>query len=95
MGLFYYPDMRIIAEHRYDNNTRSFMAGEMTVLQYEKFIADPENTIIEILTEFQKEAPEMDEYEMKSFLEWLTPWAKNKMKTVGGETQVNDFHISK
>lgn len=67
----------------------------MTVSHYEHFISNPEEAIMDILTEFHKEPPELNEDEMKSFLEWLTPWAKNKMKTAGGETQANDFHISK
>lgn len=95
MGLFYYSNMRIIEEHFYDNNSKSFKAWEMTVGQYERFLVSPEEIIKEILTEFQKEVPGMNEDEMKSFLEWLTPWSKTKVKTPGGDIPTNDFHISK
>ena len=96
MGDFFtIQNMRIIDDHKYDNNSKSFRAWEMTVNQYEHFLTNPEEAIKGILTEFQKDIPEMNEDEMKSFLEWLTPWAKTKIKTAGGETPVNDFHISK
>lgn len=71
----------------------------MTVGQYEKFMTDPEEIILDILMEFNEKIPDLSTDEMKEFMKSVLSWSdgfkKNGKKSTGKEDPLDALKISK
>lgn len=87
--------MRLVNEFRYRN--RVFRAGELTVGTYWKFVDDPEAALLDCLSEFNAEIPELDGRQMERFARIL--FGDKAAPEIFGKKEpdksaADDFHIS-
>lgn len=87
--------MRIVNTFVY-NGGKSFLAWELTVGQYLMFLRDTEYAIHFSLTEYNKEKPQLNTYQLNAFLDillWAKPIDRIAKQKKNIEHVEKDFHL--